>query len=233
MRTMSLVQPRLALLAIFALGTAALAEATPSALDVLASVRVAQSAENRQLTGHVRTGPKKVPFRLSMKDGEIRWQFQDPTQTIALRLGDDSSSLEEITADGTKKVAATKFDDSIRESDITYEDLALRFLYWKNATVEGEQTILLTKCWQVLVRPPSSNASSYSQVRLWIAKESGALMKAEAFGRDGKLARTFRVVSGQKLKDGLWILKSMRIESATPRAGGDKTPSYLEINSPE
>jgi hypothetical protein len=102
-------------------------------------------------------------------------------------------------------------------------------LYWKNAKVEGDQKILLTDSWQVLVQPPSAGSSSYSKVRLWIGKDNGALLKAEAFGRDGKLARLFRVVSGQKLDDGLWILKSMRIESMTT-ARGDKTPTYLEIS---
>ena len=43
---------------------------------------------------------------------------------------------------------------------------------------------------ELLVQPPNAGASSYSKVRLWVAQESGALMKAEAYGRDGKPART-------------------------------------------
>jgi hypothetical protein len=165
-----------------------------------------------------------------MRDNSVRWEFQNPPQTLLLRLGENSSSLEEITADGKSKVASAKMDDLVRESDITYEDLAMRFLYWDNATVEGEQIITVTKCWQILVLPPKPDASSYSKVRLWVAQESGALMKAEAFGRDGKLARTYRVVSGQKSGDGLWMLKQMRIQSATVKPGGDRSPTYLEID---
>ena len=90
-----------------------------------------------------------------------------------------------------------------------------------------EQTIALTKCWQLLVQPPAPGASSYSKVRVWVSKENGALLKCEAYGLDDRLQKTFRVVSGQKSRDGLWILKQMRIEAA---AGSRSEPTYLEID---
>lgn len=235
MRHLSLVQPRLAAFTLlsgiagFVLTCSAAAQNAPDAHEILKTVRVAQSAQNRTLNGQLRTGPKKIPFQLSLKDGATRWQFSDPPQTILLRLGEDSSTLEEVSADGKQKISGAKLGDPVRGSDITYEDLSLRFLYWKNAKVEGDQVIMLTDSWKILVQPPSAGASSYSKVRLWIGKENGALLKAEAYGRDGSLARVFRVVSGQKLDDGLWILKSMRIESMSGR-GGDRTPTYLEIS---
>jgi hypothetical protein len=227
-----LVQPRRGILICLAIGLVAVlhAEDRPNPQEILKTLRVAQGAQDRTVTGQLRAAGKKVPFRLTMKDDTVRWDFQNPPQTLLLRLGENSSSLEEITPDGKTKVGGARFDGSVRETDITFEDLAMRFLYWENAVIEGEQTITLTKCWQLLVQPPSANASSYGKVRLWVAQESGALMKAEAFGRDGKLARTYRVVSGQKTADGLWMLKQMRIESATPKPGGDRSPTYLEID---
>ena len=235
MRHLRLVQPRLALLPLLAVvsgvisAPSAAAQDEPDAHEILKSVRVAQSAQSHTLKGQLRTGSKKVPFELSMKDGTARWQFSDPAQTIFLRLGEENSTLEETTPDGKQKVSAAKLGDPVRDSDISYEDLSLRFLYWKDAKLEGDQVIMMTKSWQLMVQPPSAASSSYSKVRLWIGKENGALLKAEAYGRDGKLARVFRVVSGQKLDDGLWILKSMRIESMTAK-GGDRTPTYLEIS---
>jgi hypothetical protein len=229
MRHLRLVQPRLLVVLLIAGFQSSAQSQTPDAREILKTVRVAQSAQSRTLNGQLRTGSKKIPFQLSMKDGTARWLFSDPPQTILLRLGEESATLEETTADGKHKVSGSKLDDPVRDSDITYEDLSLRFLYWKDAKVEGDQKILLTDSWKVLAQPPSAGSSSYSKVRLWIGKDNGALLKAEAFGRDGKLARLFRVVSGQKLDDGLWILKSMRIESMTS-ARGDKTPTYLEIS---
>jgi hypothetical protein len=216
---------RLALCSLLLAGSVRAAD-TPDAHEILRGVRVAQGTEGRALTGRLRAGPKKIPFQLTMQDGAIRWEFEDPAQTLVLRLGEKASSLEEITANGKGKVSGARYDDPVRGSGITFEDLAMRFLYWPAATVEGEQTILLTKCWQILVTPGES-PSTYSKVRLWVAKESDALLKCEAFGRDGKLARTFRVISGQKTKDGLWLLKQMRIEAA------DGALTYLEIDPVE
>ena len=232
MRTADLVQPRRRLLLALALFpvVAAVGEDRPDPREILKTVRVAQVAQDRTLTGQLRTAGRKIPFRLTMKDDTVRWDFEKPAQTLLLRLREGSSSLEEITAEGKTKVGGARFSDGVRESDITFEDLALRFLYWENATIEGEQIITVTKCWQLLVQPPPGAGSSYGKVRLWIAQESGALMKAEAYGRDGKLARTYRVVSGQKTPEGLWMLKQMRIESATPKPGGDRSPTYLEID---
>jgi len=235
MRYIRLVQPRLSIL-VFLTGMIGIsssdstqAQSEPDAREILNSVRVAQSAQNHVLNGQLRTGVKKIPFQLSMKDGTARWQFSDPPQTIMLRLGENSSTLEEITPEGKQKIGGARLDDPVRGTDITYEDLSLRFLYWKDAKVEGDQTIMMTKSWQILAQPPGAGSSSYSKVRLWVGKENGALLKAEAYGRDGKLERVFRVVSGQKLDDGLWILKSMRIESMTS-SRGDRTPTYLEIS---
>ena len=232
MRTADLVQPRRGILTglLLCLGAATYADDRPDPREILKSVRVAQGAQNRTVTGQLRTGAKKVPFRLTMKDNTVRWEFQNPPQTLLLRFGENSSTLEEITPEGKTKIGGARFDDPVRETDITFEDLAMRFLYWENAVIEGEQMITVNKCWQILAQPPSAAASSYSKVRVWVGEESGALMKAEAFGRDGKIARTYRVVSGQKTPDGLWMLKQMRIESATPKPGGDRSPTYLEID---
>lgn len=227
---LSIVQPRCALL--FLLPFVVRAEEAPDAREILKAVRVAETAEGRTLSGRLRTGPQKIPFKLTMSEGTVRWEFENPAQTLLLRLGEKSSTLEEITPGGKSKVAVERFDDMVRGSDITYEDLSMRFLYWQDAKVEGDQIILTRPCWQI-VATPGANASSYSKVRAWVAKDSPALLKCETFGRDGKLARTFRVVSGQKTKEGLWVLKQMRIEAATRRPGGDTTPTYLEIDPVE
>ncbi len=207
---------------------------TPDAQEILKAVRVAQSAQEQSLNGRLRTGGKSIPFRLSMAGNTVRWDFSDPPQTLLLRLGEKDAWLEEIGKGGSQKVTAARFDDKVRDSDISYEDLSMRFLYWPKAKVLGEQTMLLQKCWIVQVEPGSRGDSQYSAVKLWISQKNGALLQAEAFGPDGKLARRFKVVSGHSLGGGLWILKQMRIEAPTTIGGRtrDRTPSYLEIEAP-
>jgi hypothetical protein len=211
------------------------ADDAPDAAAILKTVRVAQSAQEQSLNGRLRTGAKTISFKLGMAGNTVRWDFSNPPQTLLLRLGDKDARLEEIGKAGSQKVAAARFDDKVRDSDISYEDLSMRFLYWPNAKVEGEQTMLLQKCWIVRVEPPAKGDSQYSAVKLWIAKNNGALLQAEALGHDGRLARRFKVISGHALGDGLWILKQMRIEAPTTIGGRtqDRTPTYLEIDAPQ
>lgn len=206
-------------------------EADPHA--ILKTVRLAQSAQNNSLTGAIRTGGKSLPFRLISSSGTIRYEFTEPAQVIQLRLGDKEARLEEINGTGkAEKVSSKRFDDRVRDTDISYEDLSLGFLYWPNATVRGEQTMLLQKCWIIRVEPGSQASSQYGKVDLWISKKNGALMQAEAFNPAGKLARKFKVISGQPVGDGRWLLKEMRIEAMQGRTA-DSTPTYLEIDKPK
>ncbi len=198
---------------------------------ILKQVRLAQSSQNSSLTGVIRTAGKKLPFRLISKSGTIRYEFSDPAQVIQLRLGEKEPRLEEITGGKAEKVSPKRFDDRVRDTDISYEDLSLGFLYWTNATVRGEQTMLLQKCWIIRVEPGARGDSQYGKVDLWISKKNGALMQAEAFDAAGKLSRKFKVISGQPVGDGLWMLKEMRIESMQGRSS-DRTPTYLDIDKP-
>ncbi len=224
---------RLILAAAFFAVSLAHAQDVPDAKMILKTVRVAQSAQNRTVTGKLRTGRKAIPFTLKFDGETMRWDFTDPAQTLLLRLGANEARLEEIGKGGPTKVTGAKFDDKVRDSDVSYEDLSMRFLYWPTAEVEGEQTMVLTKCWIVRVEPPAKNDSQYSKVKLWISKADGALMQAEAYGHDGKFARRFKVLSGQKIDEGLWMLKQMRIEAATLSGRADATPTYLEIDKPK
>ena len=207
------------------------ADDRPSAQEILRTVRLNQVAQKVTLRGQLRTGPKTVPFRLALSGPSARYEFSDPPETIVLNLGDNDARLSDETKSGSVRVAGKKFADTVRGTDISYEDLSLRFLYWANATVEDEQTMLLRRCWVIRALPPAGSDSQYSRVTLWVDKEAGALMQAEAFDKAGKFARRFKVISGQKI-EGMWYLKQMRIE-APAGPGKDKTPTYLEVEGVE
>jgi hypothetical protein len=217
--------------AFLALPVQAQEETDPHA--ILKTVRLAQSSQNNTLSGAIRTGNKSLPFRLVSSSGTIRYEFSDPAQVIQLRLGEKEARLEEITGGKMEKVTPRRFDDRVRSTDISYEDLSMGFLYWPNAKIQGEQTMLLQKCWIIRVEPGTRADSQYGKVDLWISKKNGALMQAEAFDPAGKLARKFKVISGQPIGDGLWMLKEMRIEAMEGGRSVDRAPTYLDIDKPK
>jgi hypothetical protein len=217
-----IVLPFLLLFAAFAF-----AAPFPSATDVLESVRLRQAEQDLELEGEIREGPMVVPFRLTQTGPVIRYSFSKPDEALQLRLGDNDSRLEEVSQSGVEKVAPAQFDHKVRGTSITYEDLALRFLYWQNGRVTGENEIRTVNCWKLEMKAPSRQ-SQYSNVWLWVGKENGALMKMEAYDWNAKLAKRFEVVSGQKI-EGRWFLKEMRIEEMDPGTGKVKTRTYLDI----
>jgi hypothetical protein len=201
--------------------------APPSAKEILASVRLQQARQQIDLQGQLRENEKVIPFHLTQTGPVIRYTFSNPNETLQLRLGEDDSRLEEVTRAGVEKVAPAQFDQKVRGTGVSYEDLALKFLYWQNARVTGEDSIRTRNCWKLELKAPSRQ-SQYSNVFLWVDKSGGALMRMEGYDWNGQLAKRFEVVSAQKI-EGRWFLKQMRIEAIQPGTGKVQTRTYLEI----
>lgn len=215
------------LLAIAAAASAMAAPEAPSAKEILESVRLRQAQQELDLQGQIREGATIVPFRLTQTGPVIRYIFSNPDEALQLRLGENDSRLEEVTGEGVEKIAPAQFDRKVRGTGVTFEDLALRFLYWQTGRVTGENEIRTVSCWKLEMKAPSRQ-SQYSNVWLWVGKGNGALMKMEAYDWNAKLLKRFEVVSGQKI-EGRWFLKEMRIEELDPGTGKVKTRTYLDI----
>lgn len=203
------------------------AEPNPSAQEILASVRMRQAQQQIDLQGQLRENEIVVPFKLIQSATVVRYIFSDPEEALQLQLGEKDSRLDEISAGGVEKMAPAQFDRKVRGTSVTYEDLALKFLYWPNASVIGEENIRTRNCWKLQLRAPSRD-SQYANVWLWIDKNSGALMRMEGYNVKGQLVRRFEVVSAQKI-DNRWFLKQMRVEELEPGTSKVRSRTYLEI----
>ena len=203
------------------------AEPAPSANEILASVRMRQAQQQIDLRGQLRENETVVPFRLIQRGPTVRYIFSNPDETLQLQIGEKDSRLEEVSRAGAEKISPAQFDRKVRRTNLTYEDLALKFLYWPSPKVVGEENIRTRNCWKLELHPPSRD-SQYGVVWLWIDRESGALMRMEGYDWNGKLAKRFEVVSAQKI-DNRWFLKQMRIEELKPGTSHVQSRTYLEI----
>jgi hypothetical protein len=201
------------------------AEPAPSARDILESARMRQTQQQIDLHGQLRQNEIVVPFQLIQSGSVVRYIFSNPDESLQLQLGEKDSRLDELSRDGVKKVA--QFDRKIRGTDVTYEDISLKFLYWTDASLVGQENVRTRDCWKLQLRAPSRN-SQYSSVLLWVDKASGALMRMEAYDWNRQLMKKFEVVSAQKI-DNRWFLKQMRIEQLQPGTNKVVSRTYLEI----
>ncbi len=206
----------------------AAAPPAPPAREILDEVRARQSQQAIALHGQLRQdGKPGVPFELIENGPRVRYVFSDPPETLQLQIGENESRLELVTKEGAEKVAPADFDQKVRGTDISYEDLALKFLYWPNAEVAGSDNIRTRNCWKLLLRAPNKR-SQYGSIYLWVDKSGGALMRMEGYDTEGKLIRRFEVVSAQKIEE-RWFLKRMRIEQLQPGTNHVLSRTYLEI----
>lgn len=197
----------------------------PDPRELLKSARVAQANMDWKFTGQLRVGSssKKIPFFLTVSNGLIKYDFQDNGDSIALRLGNKDSRLEETRGGKTERVTPARFGETVRETSISYEDLAFRFLYWPNARLVDSETVATRDSWKIEILPPGPGTSQYSSVKVWLAKADNALMKMEAYDANGRMVRKYVVRSFMKRND-YWFLKQMEI------SGGGKKPTLLELN---
>jgi Outer membrane lipoprotein-sorting protein len=214
----------LAMLAAFSFVTVSLGE--PNAEAILRAARLNPVGQKISLEAQLRTGSTNTPFEIIV-DEAIRYRFQNPDQELILDLREDSSSLFERVGGKTAPVKPARYDDSVRGTGITYEDLFLRFLYWKRPKLLGEDTIRSRKAWKIELQAWGTS-SQYGVARLWVDQESGALLRIEGYNREGKLLRRFEVISAQKI-DGQWMLKQMRVETLDPESSKILNRTYLEV----
>jgi hypothetical protein len=201
--------------------------AEPEAEAILRAARVNPLGNPTSLNARLRQGSASTPFRIVV-DGTVRYEFDDPRQILTLELDDSGSTLTEQSGGESSPVKPARFDEPVRGTGISYEDLALKFLYWKNPKIIDEETIRTRRAWKFEIQAPRRGQSQYGVARLWIDKESGALLRMEGYDMRGRMIRRFEVVSAQKI-DGQWMLKQMRIETLNPETRKVLSRTYLEV----
>lgn len=207
----------------------------PSGEEILRLVRMSQALQDlKHLKGRLRnddTG-QEFPFDLTMSDNIIRFVFANPPkEVINLDLNNNGTTLTRVTSGGRVEMPLSLYGESVRQTAINFEDLSMRFLYWPNAKVMGDESISFQDCWVVRAGNPD-NRGPYRYVDCWVHKKSGAMMQLRAYDRSGRLTKEFKVRKGQKYKDA-YILKQMRVESYNADTNRINGRTYLEINDPD
>lgn len=198
-----------------------------NAEDILQAARLTPTLRPAILNARIRSEEKTSPLKLSLKDHVISYEFSDPAQVILLKLNPENTRLLEKKDGKTLPVAPSHLHDQVRDTGVSYQDLSLGFLYWPRPVLQGEETVKTRSCWKIDLQAPSDEPL-YGVARVWIDKESGAILRIEGYDKKGLLLRRFEIVSAQKLDD-LWMLRQMRIERFTPGNSSPTSRCYLEV----
>jgi len=204
----------------------------PDAPAILQRARMATSLQHADLVGAIRTGNRRIPVKLFLKGENIQFQIEG-AGIFHLRLQADRAALFDVQPDGkTTAFPAAKLTQRIAGSDLTYEDLSMRFFYWPNAVFERIEKVGGQDCFRLLVANPGKEGS-YASVNVWVHTKAGAFMKVTGYDRAKRPVKTFEVKDLQAVGGGEYTLKSMSVETIDPASSRVLGRSYLEFNNPK
>lgn len=217
--------------------------ATTSAPDPTALLKaVRQSAtlqKNKDLKGRIRKRGLKIPFSISLRGELMCFQYKpsDTWERFDLKFREKGQEILSQQNGKMLSLPTSQYVTPIAGTDVTYEDLSMRFLYWQNGTILPEDSSSVVKgrsCWVIQLKNPNPKVGQYAWVRVWIDKENGAMWQIDGIDGRGELSKRFMLTSVMKLKDGNWFFKQMKIEVRDPANSRNTTAvDYIEMDSPE
>ncbi len=215
--------------------------ALPPAKEILEHVRYSQSSESQVFNGEIRPrkiGLKSTPIRMEFSDGGVRFHFFEGNsrrnkvdQVLELKLSKGRYVLTEPSMKGDGAIPLERYSRRVRGSDIVYEDIAMRFLYWpepRHLKVEKAKGGL---AWKIRCVNPGVDGP-YSLVDVWVSQESGALVRMNGFDSKRRLIKSFEVESVQRHK-GAWMLRMMNVRTYPTSAGAHMGSTYLKVELPD
>ncbi len=203
--------------------------AAQTAEEIMASVRqVAGLQDHIDLHGHLKHRGKKIPLSLLLRGKEIHFNIDEGADAFALRLNANQQELFDTTGGKVQPFPDKKIVQAIGGTDVSYEDLALKFLYWPNPTIAGENTIKTKACWRIHVANPDKTGR-YREVSVWVSKKERALMRVIGYGaRPQAVAlKQFEVLDVTKRK-GIWTVKKLSVSSFKPNGRADGV-TYIDF----
>lgn len=126
-----------------------------------------------------------------------------------------------------KDLGSPAFTARIRGTDMTWLDLTLDFLWWKDVRfddVPRGKSWLGRDCHILVVSPPQP-IPGCSAVRIWVDVKIGCVMQAEQLGPQGEPVRKMWVQRVKKMMDDRWMIREMEIETLN---SGHRTSLFVD-----
>lgn len=220
--------------ALFALMLAlASAASAQDANEMIRRVRLSAAVQQSDLHGQIRSaeGRGKAPVSLFLREGNMQFHL-GAGERFHIRMGDDRAELLEVDENGrTRPFPAKRLTEPVAGTNVSYEDLTLRFLYWPNAKLEGEERMRGADCYRIRLNNPGREGA-FASVYVWIHKKYGAFWHIRAHDRAGKPLKEFLVNEVMQLPDKSYTIKQMQINTLDANLRTTSV-TYLEFDAPK
>lgn len=212
-------------------------ESEISADELLVNMReMTVSQGNKDVAGRIRKARLKIPFSLSVRGETLAFQYKENEEwkRFDVRIKEKNVDILQVENGKARVMPPTQYAQTIAGTDVCYEDLSLRFLYWQGGQLVEAGAASRIKgrdCYVVQVPNPNPAVGQFAWVRMWVDKENGTTWQIDGYGQDGKLRKRFSITSVQRLDDGSWFFKQMKLEVRNPQ-NPERTIAlnYLEMD---
>ena len=159
----------------------------------------------------------------------IRDVFGRTLERLTITHGSDTP-YQYGTGDPIQPTEFPHLSGPIQDTDLSWIDLTLAYLWWPGGKVVGEESIRSFDCYIVDIPAPPSTphcppstphcppstphsppSAPYSRVRLWIGKKAHMMLQAEGYDANGEIVRRLWVRSCKKVDDE-WMIKEMEVQ---------------------
>lgn len=117
---------------------------------------------------------------------------------------------------GASIVAPIQLTEPFSGSDFWLLDLGLEFFHWPQQRAIRAEMSRTRPCRVLESVNPAPVAGSYVRVLSWIDNETGGILQAEAYDRQGRLLKKFKLGHFQKVQD-QWQVRDMNIRNDQTR----------------
>jgi Outer membrane lipoprotein-sorting protein len=128
---------------------------------------------------------------------------------------------------GVGEMTGARRAEKLLGSEFSYYDLAMPFLRWPNPKmIDPDDRVRGRDCFAIEI---AAEGEPYARVKVWIDKEYFALLRAEAFDKDGNLVRRFAVTSFKKIGEA-WVPRGLEAAILPPgQSLPNQQKSRLEV----
>ena len=120
----------------------------------------------------------------------------------------------------------------IQQTDISWIDLSLSFLWWANGKTVGGEKLKGRFCYIVDVPCPTPTPDRYGGVRLWIDPQVAVLLQAVAYDVNDRDIKRLQVKSFKKIK-GVWMISDLDVQDLVTRHKTVMKVRAVELKDPE
>ena len=214
-------------------------QAATNAEQIIGTAKMIAALQQSDLKGNMINGRTKIPVVLFLRQENIQFQVweADKWKAFHLRMNDENCDLLEMIGNKQSKFPVAKIANPIAGTDLSYEDLAMRFFYWKKPILEGTERVGVHNCWKIRLNNPGQGGA-YQVMYVWVHQKYGAFMKIECFNRNGQILKRFEVTDVMNIgKDAsgtdIYTLKQMNVKTMDPTNGRAASETKLIFDKPE